>query len=174
MSDGDITSRNQFGINYYRNLIDSLIENGIEPMITMYHWDLPQKLQDLGGWTNPLIVDYFEQYAKLLFDEFGDKVKNWITFNEPSQYCGNGYSSGRWPPGVQLLAAGEYLCAHHTILAHARVYHLFKNKYFAKQKGRIGITLSTYYFMPEDPLNSAHRDASDRALYFSVDNLFYY
>ncbi len=72
---GDITSVNELGLQYYDNLINELVKNKIEPMVTMYHWDLPQRLQQLGGMANPIIVDYFEQYAKLLFDRYSDRVR---------------------------------------------------------------------------------------------------
>lgn len=78
------------GIEYYTKLIDGLLEKNIEPLVTIFHWDLPQYIQDLGGWTNPLIVDYFREYADVLFYHFGSKVKNWITMNEPSVFCGEG------------------------------------------------------------------------------------
>lgn len=71
---GDISSINELGLQYYDDLINELIRNKIEPMVTMYHWDLPQRLQQLGGMPNPIIVDYFEQYAKLLFERYADRV----------------------------------------------------------------------------------------------------
>lgn len=74
MPNGDTSSLNQIGINYYNNIINKLLSNNIEPMITLYHWDLPYELQKLGGFTNPKIIDYFEQYANVVFKNFGDRV----------------------------------------------------------------------------------------------------
>lgn len=73
---GDISSLNELGLQYYDNLINELIRNKIEPMVTMYHWDLPSRLQTLGGMANPIIIDYFEQYAKILFERYSDRVSN--------------------------------------------------------------------------------------------------
>ncbi|RZC38804.1 Glyco hydro 1 domain containing protein [Asbolus verrucosus] len=99
---GHVNKVNQAGVNYYKNLIAALKENGIEPYVTLYHWDLPQPLQEIGGWPNPLLVDYFADYAKLAFSLFGDEVKNWMTFNEPKQACQSGYGYGINPPGSRL------------------------------------------------------------------------
>lgn len=129
----------------------------------MYHWDLPQPIQDLGGFMNPIIADYFLEYADALFEAFGDRVKEWITFNEPTVYCNLGYADGIHAPGLKLLGTAEYICAHHTIIAHARVYHLYKEKY-SHQNGRVGITLNADYAFPEDPNNSSHVAASERFL----------
>lgn len=79
LPDGDISNINENGIKYYDTLISRLIEEGIQPMITMYHYDLPDALQQFGGLTNPIVIDYFEAYANLLFERFGDRVKKWIT-----------------------------------------------------------------------------------------------
>lgn len=88
---GDISKINEKGIQYYNRQIDKLIENKLEPMITMYHYDLPQNLQIFGGLTNPIVISYFEAYANLLFERFGNRVKYWITFNEPADFCVAGY-----------------------------------------------------------------------------------
>lgn len=74
LPDGDISSANEAGINYYNKLIDRLLENGIQPMVTMYHYDMPQNLQTFGGLTNQIFISYFEAYANLLFSWFGDRV----------------------------------------------------------------------------------------------------
>lgn len=121
----------------------------------MFHWDLPQYIQDLGGLTNPIFVDYFEHYADVLYQHFGDRVKRWITFNEPFIFCIEGYATGRFAPNVKAPGVGEYLCGHHTLQAHAAAYHLYKQKYFDKQKGQVGINLVSRSHYPKDSSISA-------------------
>lgn len=75
LPDGDVSSLNQAGVDYYNRLINKLLENNIEPMVTMFHWDLPQSFVPIGGLTNSVFVDYFEAYADLLFGLFGDRVR---------------------------------------------------------------------------------------------------
>lgn len=138
------------GIAYYNTLINRLLEEGIEPLVTMYHWDLPQYIQDLGGWTNPMVADYFRVYADVLFQHFGDRVKRWITLNEPSVFCNEGYGNGGMAPGIRSSGVGDYLCAHHALLANAAAYRLYKEKYFATQGGEVGICLNTGFSYPAD------------------------
>ncbi|XP_047121620.1 myrosinase 1-like [Schistocerca piceifrons] len=147
---GDLDVINQAGIDYYNNVINLLLENGIEPMVTMYHWDLPQALQYIGGWPNPLIADYFVEYARILFENFGDRVKWWITFNEPSVFT-SGYSSvGYQAPSQNAPGIGNYLAAHTLIRAHGKVYRLYDQQFRATQNGRVGITLSTDWYEPAE------------------------
>ncbi|CAD7089708.1 unnamed protein product [Hermetia illucens] len=146
MPNGDRSSLNRFGIQYYNTLIDKLVANSIEPMVTMYHYDLPYELQKIGGLTNPLFPQYFESYANVLYSNFGDRVKLWITFNEPSDYCVPGYGAGSEPPFVNATGIGEYLCMHHSIIAHARAFHLYKRDYFKQQGGKIGIVSSSRFY----------------------------
>ncbi|CRL06340.1 CLUMA_CG019074, isoform A [Clunio marinus] len=141
---------NMKGIEYYHKIIDGLIERGIKPLVTIYHWDLPQYIQDLGGWTNPLIVDYFAVYADVLFEHYGDKVKDWITFNEPSVFCGEGYGSDTKAPAIPTPGIGDYLCAHHVLLSNAAAYKLYRNKYYNDQQGRVGICLNAGFSYPFD------------------------
>lgn len=116
------------------NLINELRANGIEPLVTLYHWDLPQALQDAGGWPNSQIVDVFADYARICFELFGNSVKYWLTFNEPKQICHMGYGTGEFAPAIKSAEA-EYLCSHHVIKAHAKSWHIYNNSYRKTQKG---------------------------------------
>lgn len=150
----DGAKTNQAGIDYYNNLINELIENGIEPMVTMYHWDLPQYIQDIGGWTNEIILDYFDHYADVLYENFGDRVKKWITLNEPYIFCHDGYGVGRHAPAIKSMGDGEYLCGHYALLAHAKAYHNYKNNYYSTQRGEVGICLYSVNFYPTESSDS--------------------
>lgn len=156
-SNGLSNTYNQAGVDHYNKLIDKLIENNITPMLTMYHYDLPDYIEQLGGFTNPIIVDYFMEYADILFEKFGDRIKHWITFNEPFEICINGYGIGLQAPNKNISGFGEYLCSHNLILAHAAAYNLYKEKYKSIQYGEIGITLSGGFGMQEDGSDSADR-----------------
>ncbi|XP_067010249.2 myrosinase 1 [Anabrus simplex] len=166
MPTGEANNINQPGIDYYNNLINELLDNGIQPMVTMYHWDLPQWLQDLGGWTNPIIVDYFEDYARVLYETYGDRVKWWSTFNEPKSFI-MGYSrdDGLIAPSIKKPGVGDYLATHHLLIAHARAYHLYDEQYRAKQQGKVSIALNTDW---HEPLTNSTEDiaAADRAMQF--------
>lgn len=161
---GDIANINEKGIEYYNKVIDKCIENNIEPMVTMFHLDLPQKLQLIGGFINSSIVDYFEEYANLLFNRYGDRVKNWITINEPAHFCWQGYGLDIIAPAMNLHGVGEYLCGHNILKSHAVAYQLYKNTYYKKYKGKIGITISSRFFYSD--INTT--DADDRAMQFTV------
>lgn len=162
------TLLNEKGIDYYNNLIDALLENDIEPIVTVYHWDLPQYLQDLGGFTNPLIVDYFRHFCDVLFKNFGNRVRKWITFNEPFNVCVDGYATGNFAPGIKASGVGEYLCTHHVLQSHAASYHLYKEKYFEQQQGQIGICLNTKFVYPKD--QTVDKELINKILQFGVKN----
>lgn len=109
---------NQHGIDYYNKLIDYLLECGIEPWVTLYHWDLPHELELRGGWTNRDIISWFEDYTAVCTKHFGDRVKNWMVMNEPSVFTGAGYFLGVHAPGKKGL--NNYLKAvHHATMATA-------------------------------------------------------
>lgn len=166
LPDGDISSVNEAGIAYYNKLINRILENGMQPMVTMYHYDLPQELQKFGGLTNSIFIGYFESYANLLFDRFGDRVKTWITFNEPSHICLDGYGAGAVAPMVVANGVGEYLCGSNVLKAHATVYHLYKKRYAEWFHGKVGITLSSRFFYSE----TNNTDDVNRAMQFNVRN----
>ncbi|XP_026738673.1 myrosinase 1-like [Trichoplusia ni] len=139
LPDGLSNNVNEDGIRYYKELIEELRKNKITPVATMYHWDLPQSLQELGGWTNPIIADYFVDYARVLLDNFGDTVKVWLTFNEPLTFCENGYG-GDDAPGGRSSGFEDYMCGHNVLRAHGMVYRMFDQKYRKITKGVMGIT----------------------------------
>ncbi|XP_022718439.1 beta-glucosidase 42-like isoform X2 [Durio zibethinus] len=141
--DGLGTKVNNEGIAFYNNLINALLEKGIQPFATLYHWDLPLHLHEsIGGWLNKQIVNYFAVYADACFAHFGDRVKNWITINEPLQTAVNGYGTGIFAPGrCEGSSTEPYLAAHHQILAHARAVSIYRSKYKDKQGGQIGWVL---------------------------------
>lgn len=112
---------NEAGAAFYDRLIDVLIERGIEPWICLYHWDLPQALEDRGGWTNSDIADWFAYYASVVAERFGDRAKAFATFNEPGVFTLSGYGGGLHAPGVKdsnaMLSAMHNVCrAHHAAL----------------------------------------------------------
>lgn len=119
---------NEEGLRHYDDLIDSCIAAGVEPAVTLYHWDLPLYLQNsYGGWLSDKIVDDFEAYAEVVFKRWGDKVQKWFTVNEPIVFCGTyplpeGYFAATDIPAKQQ----PYLCGHHVLLAHAKAYRLGK------------------------------------------------
>ncbi|XP_049838092.1 myrosinase 1-like [Schistocerca gregaria] len=164
---GDTNVINQAGIDYYNNVINELLANGIEPMVTLYHWDLPQELQKLGGWPNIELADYFLEYARIAFENFGDRVQLWLTFNEPNMFC-NGYSSATdFAPGANASGIADYMMAKTILLAHARVYRLYDQHFRFKQRGKVGITLDGAWY---EPLTNSKEDAdaSERQLQFEV------
>lgn len=109
---------NQKGIDFYNRVIDACLERGLEPWLTLYHWDLPQVLQDQGGWMNRESLSWFSEYAELVTKSFGDRVKNWMVFNEPSAFTALGYLIGYHAPG--LKGFGHYLpTVHHVCLCQA-------------------------------------------------------
>jgi beta-glucosidase len=155
---------NEAGIAFYNELIDVLIEANITPWITLYHWDLPLALQlENDGWIGDTISDYFAAYAEVCFEHFGDRVKNWITLNESWVVAILGHGQGTFAPG-RISTSEPYQAAHQLILAHAKAYHIFKDKY-AHQKGQIGITNNCDW---REPLTNSKedKDAAERALEF--------
>lgn len=132
----------------------------------MYHYDLPQWIQDEGGFLNSNIVEYFKLYADAVFQALGPRVKIWITFNEPFDTCLEGYGTGISAPLIRASGVGEYLCGHHLLLAHAAAFHLYKNIYANDQRGMIGISLDGRFYYPKD--STVPNDVVQRALHFDI------
>ncbi|MFV0363976.1 MAG: GH1 family beta-glucosidase [Suipraeoptans sp.] len=129
---------NEKGMEYYNNLIDELLSRGIEPYVTIYHWDLPQKIQDKGGWSNIETADAYLNYAKILFIRFGSKVKYWTTLNEPWVVSFPGHYEGVMAPGLRDFSTALQV-AHTQLVGHGKVVRLFRDM---KIKGEIGVTLN--------------------------------
>jgi len=135
---------NQAGIEYYNKIIDSLLASGIEPWITLYHWDLPHALETKGGWTNRESVSWFSEYVEVCAQYFGDRVKNWMVINEPSVFTGAGYFLGIHAPGKKGIT--NYLKAmHHVTLATAAGAKILRNTI---PEANIGTTFSCTHIEP--------------------------
>ncbi|MEZ5093367.1 GH1 family beta-glucosidase [Nocardioides sp.] len=110
---------NEAGLDFYDRLVDELCEAGIEPMVTLYHWDLPQELEDRGGWLDRNIAGVFGEFARIVAERIGDRVEHWVPINEPNVVTMLGYATGVHAPGHQLLFDALPV-AHHLLLAHGR------------------------------------------------------
>jgi beta-glucosidase len=128
---------NQAGIDFYSRLIDALLEAGITPWLTLYHWDLPQALQDRGGWPDRRTVDAFVEYTRVAAGAFGDRVTNWITHNEPWVASFLGHMEGMFAPGIQDWRAA-LAAAHHILLSHGRAVPVLRE---LVPGARVGIAL---------------------------------
>lgn len=167
---------NPKAVTFYNNLINELLSNGITPFVTLLHFDTPQALdEEYGAFLNPKIVEDYVAYVNFCFKTFGDRVKHWVTMNEPNGWTMYGYTSGTFAPGRCSSYAGNctagnsatepYVVAHHLLLAHAYAVKLYREKYKPHQNGEIGITIVTHWFIPKDRSSSSKKAAS-RALDF--------
>lgn len=166
---GTNRSINSYGVGYYNRLIDGLLAQNITPMVTLHHWDLPQALQDIGGWRNPALAEIFASFADFCFQTFGDRVKFWMTFNEPLLIAWRGYDSAVFPPNVKDDPGYSAYQVTHTILkAHARAYHIYDQKYRASQKGVISLSMSIDWVELEVPNDPRNVEAADHHMQFEV------
>ncbi|XP_069355808.1 lactase/phlorizin hydrolase-like [Maniola hyperantus] len=146
---------NKAGVKYYSDLIDTLLAEGIEPVVTIYHWELPVKISDLGGWTNPLIVNWFGDYARVVYSLYADRVKTWLTLNEPVLICDIFYNTGTSASRIKEEVFGPYLCNKYVLLAHAKAYRIFDAEYRPKYKGRISLANHALWIEPATPNDTA-------------------
>ena len=135
---------NEAGLDFYDRLVDGLLERGIEPWVTLYHWDLPQPIEDRGGWLEHEVVDRFGEYASLVARRLGDRVSAWITLNETRTFTQMGYGTGRHAPGRHGWA-GALRAAHHAHLAHAAAATSIRN---SAPGARVGIAHDIAHLEP--------------------------
>ncbi|KAF4319603.1 hypothetical protein BBO99_00005951 [Phytophthora kernoviae] len=163
---------NPVGIAFYHDLIDEMLKNKLVPVLTIYHWDLPSALQDEltpKGWLNDDIVMHYAEYATLVFQEFGQKLDYWTTFNEPYSFVTQGYGTGVHAPGFTGSDVDTYIVAHNLLRAHAKAvgkFREFRNTGIVRSTARIGIVLVAHYMYPLDPNNPKDVAAAERALQF--------
>ncbi|MFD2045672.1 GH1 family beta-glucosidase [Ornithinibacillus salinisoli] len=158
---------NQKGLDYYHRLVDELLEQGIEPVCTLYHWDLPQALQDKGGWDNRETIDAFTNYAEIMFKEFEGKINKWITINEP--WCVSFLSNyvGAHAPGNQDLQLAANI-SHHLLVAHGQTVKRFRDLGI---DGEIGYAPNTTW---KEPFSNQQKDidACQREVGYLIDWFF--
>ena len=143
----DCMCSNLKGIKFYQDLVKTLIENNIEPFVTLYHWDLPKWLDDIGGWSNPKSIDYFKCYAETMFNALPE-VKHWITFNEPAVFVRNFWGHDNLPKAIK-----------NVLLAHGTACDIFKDR-------KIGISLNLVPFSP-----SVYDDPKDKIAVENADKI---
>ena len=148
---------NQRGLDFYERLVDALLENGIEPMATLFHWDLPAALDDRGGWLNPDIAQWFADYASVVFAKLDDRIKLWATLNEPWVVTDGGYLHGALAPGHRNLFEAP-IATHHLLRAHGAAVAAYR----AHGRHEIGIVVNIEpkYAASGAP---ADREATERA-----------
>ncbi|XP_028036754.1 myrosinase 1-like [Bombyx mandarina] len=146
------------GQKYYNNLIDGLLDKGIEPLVTIFHWDLPQSLQDLGGWMNPLIVDWFEDYARVVFSLFADRVKTWVSINEPVSICDYVYNTGGMAPPILEPHVAPYVCTKHVLLAHAKAWRIYDEEFRPMYNGEITLAIPLIWY---EALSAEHEELAE-------------
>lgn len=137
---------NQKGLDFYHKVIDKCISVGIEPWITIYHWDMPQVLESQGGWTNRKILGWFAEFVEVVTREFGSKVKNWMVINEQLSYTAGGYLAGVLAPGRRSIS-GFLKAVHHSVLCNAEGGRIIRRNI---PDANIGTTFFTAYIEPVD------------------------
>jgi len=152
---------NRAGLDFYAKLIDRLLECGIQPAVTLYQWDLPAALDDLGGWRNPESRHWFTEYARVAFEAFGDRVPLWATLNEPWVIAHDGHITGCNAPGHRNLYEAP-LVSHHLLCAHGAAVQLYRSRW----RQQIGLVVNL------EPKYPATRKAADRAAAVRADVYF--
>ncbi|XP_030648234.1 klotho [Chanos chanos] len=162
---GSRSSYNEKGADYYKTLIRGLKEIKVQPVVTLYHWDLPDNLQTrFGGWNNSILVDLFKEYADFCFKTFGADVKYWITIDNPFVVAWHGYGTGVVAPGIKNDSDLPFRVGHNLLKAHAAAWHLYDERYRVSQGGRVSMALASHWIKP-----SRTRQENRKACQCSLD-----
>lgn len=156
---------NQKAITMYRDMINTMKENGITPYVTLYHWEFPQTLQDRGGWLNEEVIEWFAEYARVVAENFSDLAEYFITLNEPQCFVGLGHLSGVHAPGMKLEPAKVFQIAHNALRAHGRAVQELRK--YAKQPIKIGYAPTCGVAYPYT--NTKEDIEAARSVYFGFD-----
>lgn len=166
LPNGNEGSINPKGLDFYENLVDALLEENITPFITLYHWDLPQALYELGGWPERFIVESFAKYADVVSARLGDRVKNWITHNEPWVVSTHGYLNGCHAPGHKNWKEA-LSTAHHLLLSHGMAVKAIRSN---ASDAKVGITLN---LCPAIPASNSPEDLQATRIFDGEFNRWY-
>jgi beta-glucosidase len=161
---------NETGLAFYDKLVDGLLERGIEPYLTLFHWEYPQALQERGGWLNDASPDWFAEYAGLLARRLGDRVTNWMTLNEPQIVIMGGHRSGRHAPGLRVPIGDQVLVAHNMLKAHGAAVQALRAN--APQPIRIGAAPVGVVRIPETE-SAADIDAARTGTFAITEDTFW-
>jgi beta-glucosidase len=157
---------NEMGLDFYDRLIDSLLEREIAPWLTMYHWDLPEALQLRGGWNNREVVEWFGEYAEVLTSRFGDRVKNWMTLNEPLCSAWLGHLYGDMAPGIKDLQTALNV-SHHLLMSHGLACQVIRSNV---SEANVGIVINV---TPAVPATDSQEDSNAAQLADGFDNRWF-
>jgi beta-glucosidase len=156
----------EMGLDFYDRLIDSLLEREIAPWLTMYHWDLPEALQLRGGWNNREVVEWFGEYAEVLTSRFGDRVKNWMTLNEPLCSAWLGHLYGDMAPGIKDLQTALNV-SHHLLMSHGLACQVIRSNV---SEANVGIVINV---TPAVPATDSQEDSNAAQLADGFDNRWF-
>ena len=156
---------NPKGIDFYKNLIAELKAAGIEPLVTLYHWDLPVWADKEGGWKNPKIIDWYLEYVKVVVDALSEDVQYWMTFNEPSVFIMMAYVMGSFAPFKHAIFSYKN-CLRHMLLAHGKAVTLIRERAITMPK--IGLAMAATTYIPDSEDTAGLQDAAEKSFLSQV------
>lgn len=155
---------NEKGLQFYSDLVDELLGAGIQPLVTLYHWDLPYALYEKGGWKNPDIIQWFGEYVKVVVEALSDRVEYWITINEPQMFIGLGYLIGVHAPFEKCFPQELIAISHNVLMAHGNAVKIIRA--YAKRTPKVGMSPTGDVFLPDGDTEEAIQTAREKSFAF--------